>query len=131
MAGGCKAHSYHCAIFQTPFPFYAQPFHFLPTFFYNSGMAVPTKEEVRSLLYARLTSLLQSTDEEVSLKAAKELGTIAGIYAEVSPKQLTAQQTNQFYLAPDTMAKVVESLRKVAGGPTAIEEGTGVVPAHR
>ncbi len=83
-------------------------------------MALPTKDDVRALIYGRLTTLLQSSDEEVSIKAAKELGTLAGLYAEVSPKALNAQQTNQFYLAPDTMTKVVESLRLVAGTP---EEG--------
>jgi len=84
-------------------------------------MALPTKDDVRALIYGRLTTLLQSSDEEVSIKAAKELGTLAGLYAEVNPKAISAQQTNQFYLAPDTMTKVVESLRLVAGAPT--EEG--------
>jgi len=76
-------------------------------------MATPTKEEIRTLLYGRLMVLLNSPDEDISLKAAKELGTIAGIYAEVQPKALSAQQTNNFTLTPEAMSGVISNLRLI------------------
>jgi hypothetical protein len=80
-------------------------------------MPVPNKEAIRSSIYARLLTLLNSTDEEVSLKAAKELGTIAGIYAEVTPKSLSASQTNNFVLSPDQLSGVLDGLKKISSGP--------------
>ena len=79
-------------------------------------MPVPNKEAVREILYARLNTLVNSPDEDVSLKAIKELGTIAGIYAEVAPRQLTAQQTNNFTIPPDKLAEVVSGLRSIGSG---------------
>jgi hypothetical protein len=77
-------------------------------------MPVPNKETIRSTIYARLLTLLNSADEEVALKASKELGTIAGIYAEVAPRNLSASQTNNFVLSPDQLSGVLDGLRSLS-----------------
>lgn len=82
------------------------------------------KQTVKEIIYAKLQQLLNSTDEDVSLKAAKELGTIAGIYADVSPKSITAQQTNTFILDPDKMSEALAGLKKIAA-PQAESRITG------
>jgi len=75
------------------------------------------KQSVKEMLYAKLQQLLNSPDEDVALKAARELGTIAGIYADVSPRSITAQQTNTFILDPDKMSEALSGLKKIASTP--------------
>lgn len=72
------------------------------------------KNAVKEMLYAKLQQLLNSPDEDIAIKAAKELGTIAGIYADVSPRSITAQQTNTFVLDSDKMSEALAGLKKIA-----------------
>ena len=82
---------------------------------------LPSKEDIRTLLYTRLTTLLNSQDEEIAIKAVKELGTIAGIYAEVSPRQISAHQTNNFTIPEDKLAAIVSNLKQIAPSEQIVE----------
>lgn len=76
---------------------------------------VLTKEQIRSLVEAKYLELMNGADPELALKAAKELATISGLYADVNPKSLNASQTNNFVLTPDQMSGVLEGLRSLTG----------------
>lgn len=85
-------------------------------------MPVPPKETIREILYTRLSTLINSPDEDVALKAIKELGTIAGIYAEVAPKQLNATQTNNFVIPAEKLSSALDAIKKVGKAERAENE---------
>lgn len=78
-------------------------------------MAIPNKEEIRSIIYGRLLTLANSTDDEVALKAIKELGIVSGVSSENNPKALSATQQNTFVLSPDQMGGVLAGLKALGG----------------
>lgn len=88
-------------------------------------MAIPSKEDLRTFIYSRLMTLAASSDDEVAIKAIKELGIVSGVSSENSPKALTAQQTNNFVLSPEQMAGVLSGLRAIsnASNPSNPEAG--------
>lgn len=76
-----------------------------------------TKDQIRDLAYARLLVLANSPDEDVSLKAIHELTTLGGLHADVSPRSITAQQTNNFTIPADKLESAVRALRQISGTP--------------
>jgi len=85
-------------------------------------MQYPEKEEIKAIIFAKLLTLTQGPDPKIAIAAARELGELAGLYADVAPKAITAQQTNNFTLSPEAMGGILEGLKAITRKPDYVSQ---------